>query len=183
MLGPEAHFVSPNNDTLYLIAICDVRAGPLVLHTPDTADRYYVLQFVDAWTNNFAYIGRRATGTAEAQYVLAARDYTGPIPDGMPAIGAPTGIFAIVGRLAVDGEGDLPAAHALQDQFTLAPLGAEPRPAVSGVPQPDPNVPDDAQVVGGVPGIAAGIPRRPRSTRRSWRSASSWGSPQPSRPT
>jgi len=28
---------------------------------PDTSGRYYVLQFVDAWTNNFAYVGRRAT--------------------------------------------------------------------------------------------------------------------------
>jgi hypothetical protein len=66
LLGPETKFVSPNNDTLYVIGQCDVRQGPLVLHVPDTGDRYYVLQFVDAWSNNFAYIGRRATGTAEA---------------------------------------------------------------------------------------------------------------------
>jgi hypothetical protein len=62
LLGPETEFVSPNNDTLYVLAACDVRQGPLVLHVPDTDGRYYVLQFVDAWTNNFAYIGRRATG-------------------------------------------------------------------------------------------------------------------------
>ena len=68
LAGPELKFVSPNNDTCYSIAICDVRQGPLVLHVPDTADRYYVLQFIDAWTNNFAYIGRRATGTAEASF-------------------------------------------------------------------------------------------------------------------
>jgi hypothetical protein len=72
LLDPEAQFVIPNNDTLYLIAVCDVRNGPLVLHVPDTEDRYYVLQFVDAWTNNFAYIGRRATGTDEADYLLAS---------------------------------------------------------------------------------------------------------------
>jgi hypothetical protein len=70
LLGPETTFVSPNNDTLYTIAACDVRGGPLVLHVPDTGDRYYVLQFVDAWTNNFAYVGRRATGTAEAEFLL-----------------------------------------------------------------------------------------------------------------
>jgi hypothetical protein len=57
LLGPETTFVSPNNDTLYVVAALDLRPGPLVLHVPDTADRYYVLQFVDAWTNNFAYIG------------------------------------------------------------------------------------------------------------------------------
>src|SRR5688500_4501054 len=58
LLGPETTFVSPNNDTLYTLAALDLRPGPQVLHVPDTADRYYVLQFVDAWTNNFAYIGR-----------------------------------------------------------------------------------------------------------------------------
>lgn len=147
LLDPTAHFVSPNNDTLYLVAMCDVRNGPLVLHVPDTHDRYYVLQFVDAWTNNFAYIGRRATGTAEGRYLLAAYDYTGSGPDGMQVVHAPSGLFAIVGRIAVNGAADLPAAHALQDQFTLTPLSvyqgeAAPQ-AVDGVPQADPRARDD----------------------------------------
>jgi hypothetical protein len=142
LLDPTIQFVSPNNDTLYLVAICDVRNGPLVLHVPDTADRYYVLQFVDAWTNNFAYIGRRATGTSEANYLLVDRSYQGAVPDGMKAIYAPSGMFAIVGRIAVDGKEDLPATHALQDQFTLTPLDAGAAPAV-GVPQGDPNVLDE----------------------------------------
>ena len=66
--------MSPNNDTLYVLGALDLRPGPLVLHVPDTADRYYVLQFIDAWTNNFAYIGRRATGTSERQFLLTAPD-------------------------------------------------------------------------------------------------------------
>ena len=70
LLDPSAKFVTPNNDTLYTVAACDVSAGPVVLQVPDTHDRYYVLQFVDAWTNNFAYVGRRATGTGAA-YVPA----------------------------------------------------------------------------------------------------------------
>jgi len=52
--GPADEFVSLNNDTLYSFAHCDVSDEPLVLHVPDTHDRYYVMQFVDAWTNNFA---------------------------------------------------------------------------------------------------------------------------------
>ena len=144
LLTPNAHFVSPNNDTLYLIAVCDVRSGPLVLHVPDTNDHYYVLQFVDAWTNNFAYVGRRATGTKEAHFLLADHSYSGDAPEGMQVIHAPTGLFVIVGRLAINGEAELPQVHALQDQFTLTPLsvfqgGAEPAP-VPGVPQADPRV-------------------------------------------
>jgi hypothetical protein len=147
LLGPETRFVSPNNDTLYVVAQCDVRQGPLVLHVPDTGDRYYVLQFIDAWTDNFAYIGRRATGTAEAEYLLTDRDYDGPVPDGMTVVAAPTGVFTIGGRVQVNGEADLPAVHALQDQFTLTPLAVGtggPAPAeVAGVPKPDPRVPEE----------------------------------------
>jgi hypothetical protein len=144
LLGPETKFVSPNNDTLYVIAMLDVRQGPVVLHVPDTHDRYYVLQFVDAWSNNFAYIGRRATGTAEAEFLLTDSGYDGPVPDGMTVVPAPTGVFSIVGRVQVDGAADLPAVQALQDQFTLTPLAGGASPGqVAGAPKLDPRVPDD----------------------------------------
>jgi hypothetical protein len=144
LLGPETKFVSPNNDTLYVIAMLDVRQGPVVLHVPDTQDRYYVLQFVDAWSNNFAYIGRRATGTAEAEFLLTDSGYDGPVPDGMTVVPAPTGVFSIVGRVQVDGEADLPAVQALQDQFTLTPLAGGASPGqVAGAPKLDPRVRDD----------------------------------------
>ena len=148
LLGPETKFVSPNNDTLYVLAMCDVRQGPLVLHVPNTGGRYYVLQFVDAWTNNFAYLGRRATGTHEAEYLLAAHDWAGEVPDRMELLSAPTGVFSIIGRVQVDGAADLPAVHALQDQFTLTPLSVRQggsAPTVVGVPKPDPRVREELQ--------------------------------------
>ena len=81
LLDPSAEFVSPNNDTLYLIAPLDLSGGPLVLHVPDTRERYYVLQFVDAWTNNVAYLGlmghRHRRGRAPAG---PARATPGPSP-------------------------------------------------------------------------------------------------------
>jgi hypothetical protein len=109
----DAKFVSVNNDTLCSVAMCDVRSEPVILHVPDTQDRYYVLQFVDAWTNNFAYIGRRATGTAAADFLLTGPGYDGVVPDGMPIVRAPSGVFVIVGRIAVHGAADVPAVHAL----------------------------------------------------------------------
>ncbi len=144
LLGPEAKFVTPNNDTLYLIAPGDLRNGPLVLTVPDTGSRYYVLQFVDAWTNNFAYIGTRATGNGAGAFLLAPPGYSGPGLDGATVIEVPTTVFAMVGRIAVDGDADLPAVHALQDQFSLEPHA----PGASGdgpigVPVPVDGVPDD----------------------------------------
>lgn len=146
LLGPETKFVSPNNDTLYIVAMCDVRHGPLVLHVPDTGGRYYVLQLIDAWTNNFAYLGRRATGTDEAEFLLATDDWGGEVPTGMTLVPVPTGVFTIGGRIHVDGDADLPAVHALQDQFTLTPLSVRQGSSAatgSGIPEGDQRVPDE----------------------------------------
>ena len=142
LLGPETTFVSPNNDTLYTLAALDLRAGPQVLHVPDTADRYYVLQLIDAWTNNFAYIGRRATGTGQGRFLLVGPGDTTEAPDGLQLVRSPTGVMMIAGRVQVDGAADAPAVHALQDQFTLAPLHGDAG-QVPGLPDPDPRVGDD----------------------------------------
>ncbi len=142
LAGPRDTFVSVNNDTVYSIAMLDLGVGPIRLDVPDTADRYYVLQFVDAWTNNFAYIGRRATGTGAGTYwiVPPQHDARGlPTADGV--IRAPTRIATIVGRWAVDGDADLPAARALQNALTLTPLDAGATP--EGIPGPDRHMPDD----------------------------------------
>jgi hypothetical protein len=140
LLGPETRFVTPNNDTLYLMAACDLSGGPLLLEVPDTHDRYYVLQFVDAWTNNVAYIGRRATGTAAGRYLIIGPGQAPPVPDGVTPVRLSTDVFVIVGRVAVDGEADLPAARATQDGFSLAIPGS-PGGALRGIPAPAPDVP------------------------------------------
>jgi hypothetical protein len=137
---PNDTFVSVNNDTLYSLAALDLSGGPLLLHVPDTGGAYYVLQFVDAWTNNFAYIGRRATGTAEGTFLIVPPRWSGEAPDGTAVIASPTDIATIVGRLAVDGVNDLPRVRALQQQFTLTPLeGSAP---LRGIPQAGPEIPE-----------------------------------------
>src|SRR6476619_7481811 len=115
LAGPETKFVSVNNDTVYSIANVDASGGPVRLDVPDSAGRYYVMQFVDAWTNNFAYVGHRATGTAAASFLLVAPGWDGEAPADATVIRLPTAIASIVGRWAVDGDADLPAVHALQD--------------------------------------------------------------------
>jgi len=57
----------PNNDTLYSAAQVDLGKEPLVLHMPATEDRYCVRQFVNARSNNFAYMGKRATSTGKGE--------------------------------------------------------------------------------------------------------------------
>ena len=43
--------VSPNADTLYSVAWLDLTSGPLVIEAPDMEGRFYVLEFLDAYTN------------------------------------------------------------------------------------------------------------------------------------
>lgn len=126
LASPADKFVSLNNDTLYSLAHCDVSEEPLVLHLPDTHGRYYVMQFVDAWTNNFTYIGRRASGTAEGTYLLAAANWNGVVPAGMTRIQAPTSVFSIIGRYAVEGVADIPVVGELQSQTWITPLSLYP---------------------------------------------------------
>ena len=122
LAGADATFVSVNNDTVYSIAQVDVSVGPVLLSVPDSAERYYVLQFVDAWTNNFAYVGKRATGTGAGDFLLLPPDWEGEGIGDATAIRFPTRLATIVGRWACDGVDDLPAVHALQDAMTLTPL-------------------------------------------------------------
>jgi hypothetical protein len=134
LAGPADTFVSINNDTVYSIAQVDVSGGPVRLQVPDTSGRYYVLQFVDAWTNNFAYIGHRATGTAAGSYLLVAPGWDGSPAAGETVIRFPTSLATIVGRWAVDGEDDLGAVADLQSRLVLTP----PEGAGAGLPLADP---------------------------------------------
>ncbi|MFJ6425881.1 DUF1254 domain-containing protein [Streptomyces hydrogenans] len=138
LAGPEDDFVSINNDTVYSIAQMDLGGGAALLRVPDADGRYYVLQFVDAWTNNFAYVGRRATGTGAGDFLLTPPDWNGEVPAGATRIASPTSVCSIVGRWACDGPDDLPAVAALQQALVLqAP------PAGAGLPAPDPSVAAD----------------------------------------
>jgi hypothetical protein len=139
LAGPDEKFVSINNDTVYSVAVVDLGGGPLRLDVPDRAGRYYVLQFVDAWTNNFAYVGHRATGTEEGSFLLVPPGWEGAVPAGARPIHFPTRIGVIVGRWAVRGEADMPAVRELQSGLTLT---AEGGPA-GGLPVPAEGVPED----------------------------------------
>ncbi|GHJ44700.1 hypothetical protein Cs7R123_20420 [Catellatospora sp. TT07R-123] len=139
LADPCMRFVSINNDTLYSMAPLDLSGGPLLLHVPDTDGAYYVLQFIDAWTDNVAYVGRRATGTGEGTYLVTGPGWTGAAPEGVPVIAMPTAVGAVVGRNACAGPDDLARVEAIQRRLTLTPTGTGHR--LAGLPAPDPDVP------------------------------------------
>ncbi len=139
LASPDDRFVSINNDTIYSIAQVDVSGGPVLLRVPDTSGRYYALQFVDTWTNNFAYVGRRATGTTAGSFLLVPPGWKSATPSGAQVIEFPTNVATIVGRWACDGPADLDAVRALQGKLALErqglPAPAEGIPAPAAVPE------------------------------------------------
>lgn len=121
--GPQDRAVTtPNTDTLYSSLWLDLSQGPVLLSVPDTAGRYYSLAFLDMATNNFAMAGRRSSGTRAGTFVVVGPDWTEPLPAGQRVVRAPANDVLVLSRILVNGPDDLPAVHALQDQYRAQPL-------------------------------------------------------------
>ncbi|PKG96202.1 DUF1254 domain-containing protein [Paraglaciecola sp. MB-3u-78] len=112
--------VRPNNDTLYSIAWLDLANEGQVLSVPDMGERYYVMPFMDAWTNVFASVGTRETGIKKGDYLITGPNWQGDVPDGLPQIKAPTNMVWLIGRIQINGDLDIAEVSAIQKSFKLA---------------------------------------------------------------
>ncbi|MGG1550311.1 DUF1254 domain-containing protein [Paenibacillus ferrarius] len=112
-----------NRDTLLMVGWLDHRKGPLILHVPDMAGRYYSVQFTDPSKNtNFAYVGKRTTGTEAGAYLISGPSWKGAMPEGVPQITSPNNSVLVIGRVFVGSNSDLPTAHGLAQQIQLSQL-------------------------------------------------------------
>ena len=112
-----------NRDTLYVVGWLDLRRGPLILHVPDMDDRYYSVQFTDPSNNtNFAYVGKRTTGTEAGDYLMSGPGWKGTVSQGMTQIASPNKSVLVIGRVFVESDSDLPIAYGLAKQIQLTPL-------------------------------------------------------------
>ncbi len=112
-----------NRDTLYTAGWLDLGKGPQILHVPDMAGRYYSVQFTDASKNiNFAYVGKRTTGTVAGAYLITGPGWKGVVPQGVSQISSPNNSVLVIGRVFVEDDRDLPTAYGLTTQIQLSPL-------------------------------------------------------------
>ncbi|MFZ0513544.1 MAG: DUF1254 domain-containing protein [Candidatus Nitrosopolaris sp.] len=117
--------VSPNSDTLYCQTQFDLKKEPIVVVVPPiAADRYYTFQFLDTYTNVFAYVGTRATGSNGGTYLVAGPDWYGQVPQGMTKIWSPTNLAWLINRILVKGQADVANVNAIQDKIVVKPLSA-----------------------------------------------------------
>jgi hypothetical protein len=111
------------DDVLYVGGCLDLSKGPQVLRVPEMAGRYYSVQFTDPSNGaNFAYVGKRATGTAAGEYLMSGPGWKGTAPQGMTQIASPNNTVLVFGRVLVESPSDLPTAYGLAQQIQLTPL-------------------------------------------------------------
>jgi hypothetical protein len=124
-LGPQdKEVVSPNNDTVYSNAWIDLSEGPVVIESPDMGDRYWTLGLLDAWTNPFAYVGRRTTGNRAQRTLVHGPNWHGSLPEGITQTIAATGDDVwMIGRILVEDDGaDAARVRELQAAMRLVRL-------------------------------------------------------------
>ena len=93
------------------------------MHVPDMAGRYYSVQFTDPSNNtNFAYVGKRTTGTEAGDYLVSGPGWKGAVPQGTTQISSPNNAVLVLGRTLVESDSDLSTAYALAKQIQLTPL-------------------------------------------------------------
>jgi hypothetical protein len=123
---PDASFrdvTAPNADTLYTTSFFDVGDEPWVLSVPDMKGRYFLLPFLDGWTNVFSVPGSRTTGTRAQTFAITGPGWSGAVPEGLTQLKSPTAIVWLLGRIYCTGTPeDYAEVHALQDAFKLQPL-------------------------------------------------------------
>ena len=108
------------NDVLYVGGWLDLSKGPQVLHVPDMAGRYYSVQSTDPSDGtNFAYVGKRTTGTGAGDYLISGPGLKGPVSQGLTQIASPNNSVLVFGRVFVESDSDLPTAYGLAKQIQL----------------------------------------------------------------
>jgi hypothetical protein len=112
-----------NRDTLLTVGWLDLSKGPQVLHVPEMAGRYYAVQFTNPSDGtNFAYIGKRTTGTEVGDYLISGPRWQGVGPERVTKIISPNNSVLLIGRVLLEGDGDLSTAYDLAKQIQVVPL-------------------------------------------------------------
>jgi hypothetical protein len=115
---------TPNSDTPYSMLGLDLRTEPIVLTMPEIEEnRYYSVQFVDAYTYNFDYVGSRTTGNKAGSYLVAGPNWNGEIPEGINKIvKSDTEFVFAVYRTQLFNPEDIDNVKKIQAGYKVQPL-------------------------------------------------------------
>jgi len=117
---------TPNSDTPYSWAGLDLRAEPIVLTMPEIEKgRYYSVQFTDAYTFNFAYLGSRTSGNEAGSYLVAGPSWKGETPEGVKeVIRSETEFIVVIYRTQLFDPADIDNVKKIQAGYKVETLSA-----------------------------------------------------------
>ena len=117
---------TPNSDTPYSMLLLDLRAEPIVLCMPEIDKaRYYDVQLVDLYTNNYGYMGSRTTGSGAGCYLVAGPDWKGATPARIAHVfRSETELTLVVYRTQLFNAADMDNVKKIQAGYKVQPLSA-----------------------------------------------------------
>jgi hypothetical protein len=115
---------TPNSDTPYSFAWLDLRAEPMVVTVPSIPkDRYFSVQFVDAYMMTNGYLGGRATDGEAGDYLVVGPGWKGAAPvDIKKVIHTETELVLSIFRTQLDNPSDLDNVKKIQAGYKAEPL-------------------------------------------------------------
>jgi len=120
--GSTVVVVAPGASSLSSIAWLDLRKEPQVLHVPVVKDHFFVLGFIDPYTNDVLNLGS-VTDTPPGAYVIAGSGQsTVPIPAGTHRIDVNYTRIWIIRSTQLKGSSDIANVNHIQDGYTLTLL-------------------------------------------------------------
>lgn len=127
-------------NSLWAFSFIDLDKEPIVYSQPDTQGRYIVMQALNMWTDDFASVGSRTTGTGAGDFLIVGPKWNGVTPAGIKQTFRSTTRYAsVLVQIACHSPDEFAAINKLQDQLQLTPL------SVWGKPYTPPsNVPIDS---------------------------------------
>ena len=89
---PNAELVTANNITPYVVAMSDLRSGPVVVEVPAASKKALLYgQIIDQWQEVIADVGPVGTDKGKGgKYLLLPPGYKGKVPDGFFACPSPS---------------------------------------------------------------------------------------------
>ena len=116
---------SPMRDAIYSIAWLDLGSEPVVIHAPDSGERYVSIQLAEFYSDLFGYVGPSVNGGRAQTALVVGPQWHGVAPAGIDiTLRSPTPAAFLVARVSTPGGDDLAAARALQQASWVKPLSA-----------------------------------------------------------
>jgi hypothetical protein len=114
---------SVRTPTLYTPPLSyDVSREPLVVSVSGSGNRYYLLPFLDMWSDLFTVPGTRTTGDGAQTSAIVGPNWKGNLPKGVKEYRSPTGQGLLIGRTQTNGKADYEAVRKFQDGMKAVPL-------------------------------------------------------------